>query len=324
MDMAAKFHEQLVFHVTGKRAGDGLAPIDVGALRPALLARYRDLTRLRYDFPLVLPEPTADAEYVHSLASIVDEVLSEMAPRGIEGERLRKHVLRVERELRVLLAEGATGALSELWAAAVERLGRGADETVVKVLAQAGETMTIDGEVVDCDPRLPARFVTQAWRYAQALKARAFRALVDTLIRKLSDILPCGVHPLGGRPAAGSAAASIGSAHADVFDFAVMSRLVARTAPKDELPAPAPPPHRMGARGAPHAAVLSGSRGRRHGNSLRVRVRQLRSRRRGVPGTAATSRRGREGDLRSPSSRPTVRTSRPTTTRSSSATTRTR
>ena len=31
MDMVAKFQDQLVFHMTGKRAGDGLAPIDIGA-----------------------------------------------------------------------------------------------------------------------------------------------------------------------------------------------------------------------------------------------------------------------------------------------------
>ena len=60
MDMAAKFQDQLMFHMTGKRSGDGLAPIDVGALRPALLAGYRDLARLRYDFPLVLPEAAAE------------------------------------------------------------------------------------------------------------------------------------------------------------------------------------------------------------------------------------------------------------------------
>ena len=33
MDMAAKFQEHLVFHMTGKR-GDGLAAVDVGLLEP--------------------------------------------------------------------------------------------------------------------------------------------------------------------------------------------------------------------------------------------------------------------------------------------------
>ena len=109
MDMAAKFQDQLVFHMTGKRAGDGLAPIDIGALRPALLAGYRDLARLRYDFPLVLPEAADGGEYVHSLSGVVGALLDELAPRGIEGERLRKHVLRLERELRVAGRRGRDG-----------------------------------------------------------------------------------------------------------------------------------------------------------------------------------------------------------------------
>ncbi len=42
MDMAAKFQDQTVFHMTGKRAGEGLAELSTG-FRPALLAPYRDL-----------------------------------------------------------------------------------------------------------------------------------------------------------------------------------------------------------------------------------------------------------------------------------------
>ncbi len=235
MDMVAKFQDQLVFHMTGKRDGDGLAPIDIGALRPALLAGYRDLSRLRYDFPLVLPE-AAGADYVHSLSGIVGALIADLAPRGLEGERMRKHVLRLERELRVMVAAGATGELSELWASAAQKLGVDADETVGKVLAQAGDALKQDGLVVDCDAALPARFVTQAWRHTQARKGQEFRALVDSLMRKLSDIRRAAF----ARSAAGqqpkALAASIGSGHADVFDFAVMSKLVVRGAPSDELP----------------------------------------------------------------------------------------
>ncbi len=126
--------------------------------------------------------------------------------------------------------------MSELWAGAIERLDSASDETVRKVLAQAGESLQVDGEVVDCDARLPARFVTQAWRHAQACKGQEFRALVDSLMRKLSDIRRAAF----ARSAAGqqpkALAASIGSGHADVFDFAVMSTLVVRGAPSDELP----------------------------------------------------------------------------------------
>jgi hypothetical protein len=236
METAQKSRDQRVFHMTGQRGAGGLAPIDAGSLRPALLAGYRDLTRLRYDFPLVLPESSAGPDYVHSLSAIVAALLAELAPRGLEGERLRKHVMRLEREIRVMLAAGETGLLSELWARAAERVGADADETVTKVLAKAGGSLTIDGEVVDCDPQLPSRIVVQAWRHTQAQKGRQFRALVDALVRKLSDIKRAAF----ARSAAGqqpqALAASIGTGHGDVFDFAVMSKLVVRGAPKDELP----------------------------------------------------------------------------------------
>ncbi len=236
MDMALKSQDQRVFHMTGKRAGEGLAPIDVGTLRPALLAGYRDLTRLRYDYPLVLPESTIGDGYVHSLSAVVASLLTEIAPRGLEGERLRKHVLRVERELRAMLAVGETGMLSDLWARAAGRVSDGADDTVAKVLAQTGDSLKVDGEVVDCDPRLSTRIVTQAWRHTQAEKGGRFRALIDSLMRKLTDIRRAAF----ARSAAGqqpeALASSIGSGHGDVFDFTVMSKLVVRGAPKDELP----------------------------------------------------------------------------------------
>jgi ferredoxin len=232
--MAAKFQDQLVFHMTGKRAGDSLAAIDVGTLRPASLAGFRDLTRLRYDYPLVLPESTADPQFAHSLSAVVGALLAEVAPRGLEGERMRKQVLRLERELRAMLASGATGTLSELWRGAVERLAPA--ETVAKVLLQAGDALKVDGDVVDCDPYLPARFLARAWRHAQARKGAEFRALVDSLVRKLSDIRRAAFarSAAGQQPAA--LAATIGAGHADVFDFAIMSKLVIRNAPKDELP----------------------------------------------------------------------------------------
>ncbi len=113
MDMAAKFQDQTVFHMTGKRSGDGLAALQAG-FRPALLAAYRDLTRLRYDYPVVLLERDAGTDYVRSLSSVVGELIADIAPRGIEGERVRKHLLRLEREIRVLLAAGTVGIRDQI------------------------------------------------------------------------------------------------------------------------------------------------------------------------------------------------------------------
>ena len=85
MDMAAKFQDQLVFHMTGRRAGEGLAPVDAEAMRPALLAGYRDLTWLRHDFPLVLVETGKADGFAASLSLLVNRVLD--AQQRSENER---------------------------------------------------------------------------------------------------------------------------------------------------------------------------------------------------------------------------------------------
>ena len=166
MDMAARYHEQRLFFSTGRRQGEGVDAIDGLSLRPALLAPYRDLSRLRHDFPLVLIDRGPGAGTIRSLSSVVDELVTEIAPRGIEGERLRKHVLRLEREVRDLAAGGMSGPLSAVWAAAASRLAAPGDPSTEALLALFGERLQLDGEVVGCDRAMPARVLTHAWRTA--------------------------------------------------------------------------------------------------------------------------------------------------------------
>src|SRR5450759_1600866 len=97
--MEADFQTQVAFYLTGKRPGAGLDAVGGLDLRPALLAGYRDLTSLRYDFPLVLVGNATDRSFVQCLSAIVDEVVHEAA-QGNGGERLTKHLLQLEREMR--------------------------------------------------------------------------------------------------------------------------------------------------------------------------------------------------------------------------------
>jgi ferredoxin len=236
MDMAATQHEQRLFFSTGRRLGEGVDTIDGLSLRPALLAGYRDLTRLRYDFPLVLVDRGPGAGTLRSLSSVVDEALQDIAPRGIDGERLRKHVLRLEHEIRVLVAGGARGALSELWAEAAPRLAAPGDPSAETVLSHIAEKLQLDGEVVDCDRAMPARVITHAWQAAQQQKGKAFRTSVERLVVRLTDILRAAfIHSKAGQKS-DALRAALGGNHRDAFDFGVMSRLVARNVPKDELP----------------------------------------------------------------------------------------
>jgi len=234
MLMEAELQSQVAFHLTGRRPASGLEAVDILALRPALLARYRDLTALRYDFPLVLVDGGADGDRVQALSGLVDRLLQNIA-RGDDAERVTRHVLRLERQLRALLAEGVEGSLSTLWDMAAERLGVREDESLRDSLGRARVALKIDGALVDCDAALPARLVAHAWRAVQDAKAARFRATVGRLIQKLSDILRADFNRSDAGRSAESLKASIGDLHADLFDFDAMSRLLTKAAPETML-----------------------------------------------------------------------------------------
>ncbi len=235
MLMEAELQSQVAFHLTGRRPAAGLETVDTLALRPALLARYRDLTALRYDFPLVLVDHGADAERVQALSGLFDRLLQAIAP-GDDAERVTRHVLRLERALRVLLAEGAEGSLSTLWDTAAERLGVRDDEVLRESLSRARSALKVDGALVDCGAALPTQLLAHVWRVSQDAKATRFRGIVARLVQKLSDIMRADFNRSDAGRSAESLKASIGGLDAELFDFEAMSRLLTRAAPETTLP----------------------------------------------------------------------------------------
>jgi len=89
------------FYLLGDRSGLPEEQAGSKQFRPALFAGYRDLSRLRYDFPLILGADP-DQEWVRSLADTIDFALRKAAPQGIEGEETRRQVLSLEQEIRNL------------------------------------------------------------------------------------------------------------------------------------------------------------------------------------------------------------------------------
>jgi hypothetical protein len=229
---------QTVFHLTGQPPAAPLEAIGKRDLRPALLARYRALGRLRYDFPLVMTDSGPGGPIARSLTSIVNEMAGETAPAGPAGEALRKRLLRVERDIRRAVAGGATGSLSELWNQAVAKLTGVEDEQLRQILVQARATIAADGEVVDCDEQMPRALFTHAWRVVQKEKLARVRADLNGLIVRLNDILRADFvgSEAGRRPE--TLRASVGTRQQGMFDFDVMARLLAVGAPGRSLPAP--------------------------------------------------------------------------------------
>ena len=90
--MHSELRAQAAFRLTGLRA-EGLPPPDARALRPALMARLRDLTTLRYDFPVVLLASPQGDTFVRPLRQVFDDLLAADGP---------PELLRLEREIRAL------------------------------------------------------------------------------------------------------------------------------------------------------------------------------------------------------------------------------
>jgi len=232
MDAGTQAH--LAFYLTGKRTGAELEAIDRLALRPALFAGYRDLAKLRYDFPLVLARGPGDDGSVQSLSGVFDAALKDIA-HGADAARLRSHALRLEREIRVAAARAAGLRLSALWDEAEGALSAAGDPLFRDSMSRLRRAVRLDGEVIDCDKAMPARLWRHAWQAVERGKARKFRAQVHTLILKLSDILEADFVRSKEGHSAESLKASVGSVHKESFDFNALSSFLDRASSKGAL-----------------------------------------------------------------------------------------
>ncbi len=240
MYMQAGLQAHIAFHLGGLRPWGELDAVDELGLRPALLARYRDLSKLRYDFPLVLIHGAAGEASVQPLSALFDRALKDIA-KGADAGRLQRHALRLEGEIRALAAERSKlfsssagpemrGSLTDLWEAAAARLGASGDELFRDSSNRLRAALKADGDVVDCDRAMPFRLCYHAWKTVHDGKARRFKERIGKLVTKLSDILRTDfVHSPEGLSAERLEAA-VGTPHRDAFDFEALSRLLTRTA----------------------------------------------------------------------------------------------
>ena len=234
--MGPELQAHVAFHLTGKRMGASLRAADGLNLRPGLLARFGDLTQLRYDFPVVLVAGRADETGIQSLTALVNGVLQAVAPRGIEGEAMRRHVLRLEREIRMLAANGDIRPLSRLWDLAAQQIGAPDDSALAGNLRRARAALQVDGDVIDCTYELPARLIAHAWHAQQQQKAERFDRELKRLIVSLSNILQADFVRSGAGTSAARLKASVGTGMEGAFDFQALSSTLAQVSGKNLLP----------------------------------------------------------------------------------------
>lgn len=227
--MDSQLRDQVVFHLTGRREAAEPATA-VAGLRPALLAQYRKLDALRYDFPVVLAD---GPDCVQSLTRLVDAALRATAPEGPTGEGMRRRAIKIESELRRLVSGGARGTLTELWNEALQSLA--ADEAFAKDAAKIRAAVKVDGPVAGCNAELPSRLLRHVWSVVQGEKARAARARIGGLVIRLENILRADYMRSPQAAQKKELLASFGGAHHGMFDFDKMSQLLSRGGPVSGL-----------------------------------------------------------------------------------------
>jgi hypothetical protein len=107
--MQAEVQAHIAFHLTGRKPQGEFDALAGNDLHPAIFAGYRDLTSLRYDFPLVLIR-AGEGPSVQSLSRLFDGAVKAITADS-DGVRLKRHAVRLEREICKLLAEGVCGPL---------------------------------------------------------------------------------------------------------------------------------------------------------------------------------------------------------------------
>ena len=239
--MSVELQELINFHLTGRRGKDTAR--DPGAdFCPALLAPYRDLTKLRYDFPLVLLDDFKSPAFADTLTGIFNRLLRDIAPKGNAGEPLRQHVLRLERRMRELVADGSDLPIEDLWKKAEKSLLAESREdqdadALRSNLGTARFALKARGKVVDCDILLPERAISHAWSQHEARRAAATIARLSTLIIRLRNMLRVDDLKSTNSRTGKELKKSVGKHYKEAFDFDLMSDLLGDSTPRNHLPA---------------------------------------------------------------------------------------
>ncbi|MBL6959433.1 MAG: hypothetical protein ISR52_10660 [Rhodospirillales bacterium] len=230
------------FHLTGERSGDTLSEISGKNLLPALYAEYRDLSHLRYDYPLVLVEDSDTGNFITPLSVIIDNLLRETVPQGIDGEFLRKKVLNLENCIKQMVADGRDGPFSELWTQAETTLLEAEDaetqdelESYLEKISRTSKVLKVKGRVVDCDRKTPRRSIQHVWNEQQQVTRKNLRKRLDALILRVAGVLRADFEKSAEARSAGNIKGQVGTTFEDTFDFEAMSNLLTETLPEQSM-----------------------------------------------------------------------------------------
>lgn len=239
--MSVAKQEMIHFHLTGRRGQSVAGDVLLTEACPALLVPYRDLSNLRYDYPLILLDDTDTHAFVDTLSGVVNRLLREIAPEGNAGERLRQHVLRLETRMRKLMVDGFESSLTQLWEKAERSLLAECAESEVELLRNSLSTarfaLRTEGQVVDCSERLPALLLQHAWTRVESRRTRKSLDQISTLIIRLRNLLKVDDLKTDQSREPKKLKQTLGRRYKEAFDFELMAELLQDSTPNNRLPA---------------------------------------------------------------------------------------
>lgn len=226
------------FHDGDPTAGEALRKPGSDWL-PALLYRYRDPSRVRNDYPLVLTPPddaTADT-LVRSLTDVLRETLERVAPGGDMARVLKDNLARVERAVRAQLGDApdpreaaplvaAAGQQVEQALALPDAAARGYREDLARLI----DELPGGARLLALTEATPLQLMLQAIAFKARNRQAALREAVERLSRQLHDLQRVERARTGGGDGQGGLGATVGETGAARIDAAALANIMSRSA----------------------------------------------------------------------------------------------
>jgi ferredoxin len=215
------------FHLAGPLDEDAETVGEQGLL-PALLAPFRDPSKVRSDYPLYLPPVDDDPENVRCVP--VGEFLARTVPEGDSARILRDNVLRLERRVRRALAgasdpldaravlEGTVRGLS-----AELKLSAGDSEVLQSSLDAFMDAVPDGARFVPWSEHAPLTLLEQAARSRLRPRRAAFAAEVKRLVGELRALLEVDRRKRPESREAGSLDGAMGDSGSRYIDTSALS-----------------------------------------------------------------------------------------------------
>lgn len=229
------------FHINGNRKGKSEASRRGGPPTPALLHRYRDLNKTRYEYPVCLNGKETHSKWAIPLTAVIDDVVEKVTDQTDTGERHRRHIYRVEAAIRELAERERESRLDVLWDRAAAKVLKSPSlspeqrELLEQNIKSARSALKSEAVVVRCDREAPLKLFTATMESYWQEQSAGWATELESLIKTLEDYLAVDFSQSTAASSPDHLRDSVGTITDDV-DFDMMSEIMTQKPHGDRLP----------------------------------------------------------------------------------------